>query len=67
MAGPAAGARRYVQRWSAAEAVLLAAWAVMATALLAVGLRRGHVGIVLLGAFAAWQMSDVWIGVHRAR
>jgi hypothetical protein len=65
-AGPAAGVRRYLQRWSAAEAVLLIAWGAMATGLLAEGLvRGGHLGILLLGAFAAWQMCHVWAVVHR--
>ena len=59
--------RRYLQRWSAAEAALLIAWAAMAVGLLAVGFTRGHVGVVLLGAFAAWQMCHVWVGVYRAR
>jgi hypothetical protein len=57
--------RRYLERWSAAEATLLLAWAAMAVGLLAVSLARGHLGILLLGAFAAWQMCDVWHGVHR--
>jgi hypothetical protein len=65
--GPAAGVRRYLARWSAAEAALLLAWAAMATGLLAVGLARGgHLGILLLAAFAAWQMAHVWIAVHRS-
>jgi hypothetical protein len=59
--------QRYFARWTAAEGVLFAAWAAMAVGLLATGFARGHVGIVLLGAFAAWQMCDVWVGVYRAR
>jgi hypothetical protein len=66
--GPAADVRRHLERWSAAEAALLVAWAAMATGLLATGFARGgHVGILLLGGFAAWQMCHVWLGVYRAR
>jgi hypothetical protein len=56
-----------MRRWSAAEGVLFAAWAAMAVGLLAVGFSRAHAGIVLPGAFAAWQMCHVWAGVYRAR
>ena len=56
-----------MRRWSAAEAVLFAAWAAMATGLLATGFARAHLGILLLGALAAWQMCHVWVGVYRAR
>jgi hypothetical protein len=59
--------RHYLSRWTTAEGVLFAAWAAMAVGLLAVGFSRGHVGILLLGAFAAWQMCHVWVGVYRAR
>jgi hypothetical protein len=58
--------RRYCARWSAAEAVLLLAWAALATGLLGHALARGSIGAALLGAFAAWQMCHVWAGVHRA-
>jgi hypothetical protein len=56
-----------MRRWSAAEAVLFAAWAAMATGLLATGFARAHLGILLLGGLAAWQMCHVWVGVYRAR
>jgi hypothetical protein len=54
-----------MRRWSAAEGVLFTAWAAMAVGLLAVGFSRAHVGIVLLGAFAARQMCEVWREVYR--
>jgi hypothetical protein len=53
--------------WSAAEATLLVAWAAMATALLAYGLKNASLGPLLLAAFALWQMSHVWQGVQQRR
>jgi hypothetical protein len=59
--------RRYLARWSGAEATLLVAWAALATGLLAHALARESIGAGLLGVFAAWQMCHVWAGVHRAQ
>jgi hypothetical protein len=52
---------------TAAEATLIVAWASLATGLLAYGFRNASVGPVLLAAFALWQMSHVWQGVHQRR
>jgi hypothetical protein len=59
--------RRYRTSWSGAEAVLFLAWAALATGLLGHALAHDSIGAGLLGAFAAWQMCHVWVGVHRAR
>jgi hypothetical protein len=59
--------RRYCASWSGAEAVLLLAWAALATGLLGHALAHDSIGAGLLGVFAAWQMCHVWAGVHRAR
>ena len=64
---PPLALRRYLARWSAAEAALVVAWAALAAGLLGHALARGSVGAGLLGAFAAWQMCHVWNGVHRGR
>ena len=52
------------RRWSGAEAALVVAWGAFAAGLLAVALARQSVGVGLLAAFCAWQMSDVWAAVH---
>ena len=52
------------RRWSGAEAALVVAWGAFAAGLLAVALARASLGVGLLAAFCAWQMSDVWTGVH---
>jgi hypothetical protein len=59
--------RSYCSCWSAAEAVLLVAWAALGTGLLGQALARGSVGALLLGSFSLWQMCHVWRGVHRPR
>jgi hypothetical protein len=55
--------RRWCARWSGAEAALVVAWSAFAAGLLAVALARDSVGAGLLGAFCAWQTSDVWAAV----
>jgi hypothetical protein len=52
---------------TAAEATLIVAWASLATGLLAYGFRNVNLGPLLLAAFALWQMSHVWRGVHQRR
>ena len=51
-------------RWSGAEAALALAWGAFATGLLAVAFARGSVGVLAIAVFCAWQMADVWAGVH---
>jgi hypothetical protein len=58
------GWRRWCARWSGAEAALVVAWSAFAAGLLAVALARDSVGVGVLAAFCAWQMSDVWSAVH---
>jgi hypothetical protein len=58
------GWRVWCARWSGAEAALVVAWGAFAAGLLAVALVRSSAGIVLLAALCAWQMCDVWVGVH---
>jgi hypothetical protein len=52
---------------TAAEATLIVAWASLATGLLAYGLSNANAGPLLLAAFALWQMSHIWQGVHQRR
>jgi hypothetical protein len=58
------GWRGWCARWSGAEAALVVAWGAFAAGLLAAALARSSAGILLLAAFCAWQMCDVWIAVH---
>jgi hypothetical protein len=58
------GWRPWCARWSGAEAALVVAWGAFAAGLLAVALARSSAGTLVLAAFCAWQMCDVWAGVH---
>jgi hypothetical protein len=58
------GERRRRSRWSGAEAALALAWASFATGLLAVAFARGSAGVLAIAVFCAWQLADVWTGVH---
>jgi hypothetical protein len=58
------GWRLWCARWSGAEAALVVAWAGFAAGLLAAALARSSAGILVLAAFCAWQMCDVWVAVH---
>jgi hypothetical protein len=62
-----AGWRSWCARWSGAEAALVLAWGAFAAGLLAVALARSSAGTLVLAAFCAWQMCDVWAGVHADR
>jgi hypothetical protein len=56
--------RPWWSRWSGAEAVLALAWGAFASGLLAAALARDSPGILVLAAFCAWQLCDVWTAVH---
>jgi hypothetical protein len=56
--------RRWCSRWSGAEAALAVAWGAFASGLLAAALVRDSLAILVLAAFCAWQLCDVWVAVH---